>query len=148
MPPLQTILEENRKERERLLAFMAGLKEEDFEQRLLNDWTVAVTLAHLAFWDLWQVSILKRWLTDKHKPEHSDSRPINDSLSILSETIPPQAVVRLATQAAKAIDQAVGQLTPAQAEELIQAGLERTLRRSLHRKDHLDKLEKALKLGN
>jgi hypothetical protein len=69
---------------------------------------------------------------------------VNDPLSTLSETIPPRAAAKLAVDAAKAIDGMVEKLATAQAGELLRMGLERTLRRALHRREHLDKIERAL----
>ncbi len=147
MPDLQTMIQENREERERLSALMAGLKDGDFGRRLPNGWSVTVTLAHLAYWDLYQWNLLKRWLAEGGKPAQgvTDSRYVNDPLSVLSESISPQAVVLLAADAAEAIDRMVERLTPAQAEELLKMGLERTLHRALHRRNHLEKIEKALR---
>lgn len=141
------MIQENRKEREKLLALMAGLKDEDFGRRLPNGWTVTVTLAHLAFWDLYQWTMLKRWLAEGGKPAQgiTDSRCVNDPLSILSESISSRAVVILAADAAEAIDRMVEKLTSAQVEELLKMGLERTLHRALHRRNHLEKIEKNLR---
>jgi hypothetical protein len=147
MPDLQTILQGNRKERERLLALVAGLKESDFQRRLPNGWTIGVTLVHLAFWDLRQAAMLKRWLEQGVKPApiaSMDPDVVNGPLATLSETIPSQAVVKLVTDAAQAIDELVKKLTPAQAEELSQSGLERNIHRAQHRRHHLDKIEKTL----
>lgn len=149
MAELQTYVQDNQKERGRLLALMAGLKEADFARPLPNGWTIGVALAHLAFWDLSQVARLKRWMDQKVKPASMDAEAINGPLAALSEAIPPRAVVKLAKEAAEAIDHMVEKLTPVQARELLEMGLERNLHRALHRalhrRNHLDKIEKALR---
>ena len=145
MADLQIMTQENRKERERLSALVTGLREGDFQHRLPNGWTITMALGHLAFWDLRQATLLKRWLDQGVKPGSLDADAINEPLSILSSSIYPQAVVRLVIEAAETVDRAVEQLTPAQAKELLKMGLERNLYRALHRRDHLDKIEKALK---
>lgn len=144
MPDLQTIIQDNRKERERLLALLSNKKGIDLGKRLLNGWTIKGTLAHLAFWDLRQLSLLKRWTMDGTKPGQVDPGSINDALILFSEFIPSTSVVSLAIAAAEAVDREVEKLTPAQAEELLQMGLERNIHRALHRKNHLDKIEMAL----
>lgn len=144
MSDLQTMIQDNRKERERLSALVAGLREGEFQTRLPNGWTVTMALGHLAFWDLRQATLLKRWLEQGVKPGSLDAEAINGPLSVLSASIYPQAAVRLAVEAAETIDRAVEQLTPAQAEELLKMGLERNLHRALHRRDHLDKIDQAL----
>ena len=151
MADLQTYVEENKKERGRLAALLAGLKEEDFDRRLPNGWTVGVALAHLAFWDLSQVHRLKRWLAQGPKPapiSSLDPDPVNGPLAVLSESIPPREAARLAADAAREIDALVEGLTPAQAGELVKMGLERNLRRSVHRRSHLDKIEKLMGGGD
>jgi hypothetical protein len=145
MADLQAFIQENKKERERLLAFMAGLKDGDFTRRMPNGWTVVVTLAHLAFWDFRQATALNRYLTEGRLIGSLDALAVNDPLSLLSEAIPGPMVVKLTKAAAEMADGMVEKLTQAQADELLGLGLERNLRRSLHRRDHLDKIEKALK---
>lgn len=147
MPDLQTMVQDNRKERERLLALLSNKKDKgvDLGKRLLNGWTIKGTLAHLAFWDLRQLSLIKRWTMDGTKPGSVDPEGINDALILFSEFIPTSSVVNLVIAAAQAVDQEVEKLTPAQAEELMKMGLERNLHRALHRKNHLDKIEAALK---
>ena len=145
MSNLQRFIQENRTERERLLALMAGMKEADYHRTLPNGWTVGVALVHLAFWDLSQVARMKSWKDQGVKPASLDPEAINGPLAALSEAIHPKAVVKLATEAAEAADRMVESLTPAQAEELVKMGLERNLQRYGHRRLHLDKIEEALK---
>ncbi len=140
----EKIIRDNRQERERLVSLATNLREGDFQHRLPNGWTVTMALGHLAFWDLRQATLLKRWLEQGVKPGSLDAEAINEPLSILCGSIYPQAVVRLVVEAAETIDHAVEQLTPAQTEELMKMGLERNLHRALHRRDHLDKIEKSM----
>ena len=44
-------IEENRRERERLRSLAKRLTEEQLKAPLGDDWTVAIALGHLAFWD-------------------------------------------------------------------------------------------------
>ena len=145
MPDLKMMIEDNRKERERLLALLSKKQGVDLGKRLLNGWTVKGTLAHLAFWDLRQLSLIKRWVMDGTKPGNVDPEGVNDALVLYSEFIPSTSVVNLVIAAAEAVDREVEKLTPAQAEELLKMGLERNIHRALHRRNHLDKIEKALK---
>jgi hypothetical protein len=144
MADLQTIILENQKERERLLEVMEHLREEDFQRRLPNGWTLSVTLVHLAFWDLRQAMVLKSWMSEGGKFGTLDARTINDPLGLISESIPPKAAVKLAAEAAEKADGLVGKLSQTQVEELMEMGQERTLRRCLHRRAHLDKIVQAL----
>lgn len=144
MADLQAVIQDNQKERERLLSVMAGLKEADFKRRLPNGWSVSVTLAHLAFWDLRQATMMRRWLTEKRPPGTLEADAVNDPLSLLCESIPPQTVVKFTKAAAELADQAVEKLTQVQADEFLKVGNVRFLHRALHRREHLDKIVKAI----
>jgi hypothetical protein len=145
MPDLQTILQENNKQSQRLITLAKNLNQEKSNRRLPNGWTIAVALVHLAFWDQRQVTLLRRYLKDGVKPTSLDAFAVNEPLAIVARFIAPADAVKLALEAAEAIDLELEKLTPLQFAELMGLGLERNLRRSLHRKDHLDKIEKALK---
>jgi len=147
MADLKSIIEENQKERERLLSLMAALRESDFSRRLSNGWTIGVALAHIAFWDLRQVTLLTQWLQKGGQSPvlPLDADAINAPLAILSEAVPPRGVVKIATEASQKADGLVAGMTQAQVDEFLKVGSERFLRRALHRREHLDKIEKALK---
>ncbi|HJT25677.1 MAG TPA: hypothetical protein VJ873_13965, partial [bacterium] len=123
-----------------------GLKESGFAHPLPNGWTVGVALAHLAFWDLSQVARLRRWKDQGVKPASIDAEAINGPLAALSEGLQPKAVAKLVIDAAESIDRLVESLTPEEADELIGMGLERNMHRAQHRRLHLEKIEKALKV--
>ena len=53
-----THAEGNREGLERLRSLVARLDEEALSRRIDNGWTVAATLAHIAFWDCWNI---ERW---------------------------------------------------------------------------------------
>ena len=144
MPELKTLVQENAKERQRLKALTESLKDADFNRILPNGWTLTSTLVHLAFWDLRQLSMLNRWLEEKVEPGSLDAEAINGPLNVIATGVTGPAAVKLAVEAAETVDHQVEKLTPAQAEELLKKGLERNLHRAIHRKNHLDKMEKAL----
>ncbi len=145
MADLQTMIRDNQEERQRLLTLMAGLKEEDFKRRLANGWSVSVTLAHLAFWDFRQATMFQRWISEGKAPGTLDADAVNDPLNLLCEAIPSATVVKFTKAAAEIADQTVEKLTQAQVDEFLKVGNERFLHRALHRRNHLDKIEKALK---
>jgi hypothetical protein len=137
-------IRENAKERRRLAALATPLTEEQLGRLLPNGWTVAVTLAHLAFWDLRQATLLRRWAEQGVKPGSLDAEAINEPLSLLSEAMPLEATVALVLDAAETVDQAVEKLSQEQVNQLVEMGFERNLQRFAHRKNHLDKIEKVL----
>ncbi len=144
MTPHADWIRENAKERRRLAALVTPLTEDELGILLPNGWTVAVALAHLAFWDLRQVTLLRRWTEQGVKPGSLDAEAINEPLSLLSEAMPLESAVALVLDAAETVDHAVEKLSEAQVNQLIEMGFERNLQRFSHRKNHLDKIEKAL----
>jgi hypothetical protein len=144
MNPHADWVRENAKERRRLAALVTPLSEEQLGRLLPNGWTVAVALAHLAFWDLRQVTLLRRWVEQGVKPGSLDAEAINEPLSLLSEAMPLEASVALVLDAAETVDQAVEKLSQDQVDQLIGMGFEKNLLRFSHRKNHLDKIEKVL----
>jgi hypothetical protein len=145
MSPRSEWIEQNADERSRMAALLTPLNEEQLGRLLPNGWTVSVALAHSAFWDLRQVTLLRRWTERGVKPGSLDAEAINEPLSQLSEVLPLEAAVALALDAAEAVDQAVENLSEAQVNELVGMGFEKNLQRFNHRKNHLDKIEKVLK---
>jgi hypothetical protein len=137
-------ISENAKQRRRMAALITPLSAEQLERLLPNGWTVAVALAHLAFWDLRQVTLLRRWLEEGVKPASLDAEAINEPLSHLGLALSPEAAVALALDAAEAVDQAVEKLTDAQVNELVGMGCGKNLQRFSHRQNHLDKIEEVL----
>ena len=144
MSDKQTFDLENVREAKRLRDLALKISNHQLTLMLPNGWTVAAAFVHLAFWDLRQLALLKRWVKDGAKPSSIDADVTNEVINTMAEAIPPHAAVALAVYAAGLIDQEVEGLTPAFVEEVLKNGNERMLRRSLHRKDHLDKIEKAI----
>jgi hypothetical protein len=139
-----TYMAQNIAERERLRALVARLSEADLSRDVGHGWTVAAVLVHLAFWDRHRLLMLKRWLKDGQFPASGDADIINDTVAIIGQAIPPRAAAQMAVEAAEAIDYVLEQLTPDQEAALESAGMTRLLNRSLHRRDHLEEIERAL----
>jgi hypothetical protein len=60
MPMERGYATENAHKRQRLRALVARLRDDDLTRPLPNGWTVAITLAHLAFWDRQRLALLRR----------------------------------------------------------------------------------------
>ena len=70
---------------------------------------------------------------------------INEAVRVLSAAIPLRAAAELARTAAEAIDRKIDGISAELAAAIEAAGRPRILRRSEHRREHLDQIEKALK---
>jgi hypothetical protein len=61
MPVSAAIAESNRSQTDRLRQLVRRLTADMLAVRLPHGWTVAVALAHLAFWDRQRLCLLRRW---------------------------------------------------------------------------------------
>jgi hypothetical protein len=132
----------NRAATERIRA-LGELTDGELQTRVGEHWTVAITLAHLAFWDRRALDSLRRSLA-AGRPEAADVDIVVNDLSLpLWAAIPPRDAVRLAIEAATDIDEFVAMLESPLADELLASHV-RWVRRSLHRNEHLDEAHAAL----
>jgi hypothetical protein len=85
----KSFIVENTRERERLYALVNRITDEELTCTLYEEgWTVAVALAHLAFWDTRRIILLKKWKIEGVSPSPSDDDVLNDTLLLfLSSSI-------------------------------------------------------------
>ena len=136
---------ENTRERQRLQTLIARVSDDDLKRSLPNGWTVADTLAHLAFWDRQRLAVLKHWERHGVQPAPADADTINEAVRVLAAALPPRTAAQLALDAAEAIDQALEQLSADMLSAIEAGGESGLLRRSVHRGHHLDRIEQALR---
>ncbi len=132
----------NRRERERLHNLVVRLTDEELMRPMGNHWTVAVALAHLAFWDERALFLLRKWQREGAVvPSPIDIDVTNDALLSLWRAIPPRAAANLAIAAAEAVDREVEDLAPELIGAIQKLGEEFRFNRSIHRQHHLDQIE-------
>lgn len=136
---------ENAKERERLRALIKGLTDQDLRHPMGTDWTVAVALAHLAFWDRRSLVLIQKWEDDGVAPCPIDIDVINEALLPLWLALPPRAAAELALSSAEAIDRELEEAPDTLIAAIESLGEKHRLYRSEHRKMHLDQIEEVLK---
>jgi hypothetical protein len=136
---------DNTGERQRLRTLIASLSDDDLQRLLPNGWTVAITLAHLAFWDRQRLALVQRWERGGVQPAPADADTINEAVRVLATALPPRTAAQLALDAAEAIDRAVEQLSADVLAEIEAGGQGSLLRRALHRRGHLDRIAHALR---
>lgn len=136
---------ENAQERTRLRALVGRLNDQDFAVKVGGGWTVAVTLAHMAFWDQLALVRTRRWKESGVSSSALDLDLINDALLPLFLAMPPRTAASLAIAAAEAIDRELQQLSPEMVDDIQVSGGRFRLFRSEHRRRHLDQIESALK---
>jgi hypothetical protein len=145
----RSFVEENARERERLRSLVEILTDEQLNSPLGNDWTIAVALAHLSFWDQRSLVLIRKWKrTGLVEPSPIDIEVTNDSLLSLWLLLPPRKAADLAVLCAESIDQEIEETSDEMIERIqIHEGKSRVFR-SIHRKMHLDQIEELFKKKN
>ena len=144
MPVSASLDAGNRAQTARLRALVFGLDAPAMAARLPNGWTVAVALAHIAFWDRQRLCLLRRWAAGTDCHGGYDGEMFNEVLLPFLEAIPADRAAAMAVQAADEIDQFLSAVS----DEVVAAALARpdapNLDRGSHREYHLHQVEQAL----
>ncbi len=140
----RSFVELNRAATNRLRALVARLTDADLQHPVGEHWTVAITLAHLAFWDRRVLAILDKTESSGKLVTFELDLAANDVALPLWAAIPPREAVRLALEAAETVDRRLENFPPALLEAVYNES-KRWVVRAMHRTDHLDAAEAALK---
>lgn len=139
----RSFVELNRAATERIRMLAAGLNSTEMQHPVGEHWTVAIALAHLAFWD-------RRVLDGLDRTEQAGALAfpeidfvVNDLSLPFWAAVPSAEAGRLAVESAAAVDERLAGYPPALLEEVYK-GNEYWVVRSLHRNAHLDEVEAAL----
>ena len=144
----RSFIAENEAARLDLSKFIARLDEHSFKCQVGSDWTISTSLCHLAFWDQRVLFLLMEWgrsgqiETSRLSSQSVDS--INQAVKVISQLVPGPAAAHLALNSASAIDSHLSAISDEWIDRLVSAGFERYLRRSLHRREHLQRMREAL----
>jgi len=134
----------NRASRERIRSLVLRLTDDELLTPVGEHWTVAVALAHMAFWDRRVVYVLELAERDgKINPPALDI-VINDLSLPLWKAIPPREAARLCMEAAEECDHRLETFDPKLLDEVYEYN-KRWVVRALHRNEHLDEVDEALK---
>jgi hypothetical protein len=140
-------IRENEAARTDLIRVVASLSDADLGHPTHSGWTVAATLAHLAYWDRRYRLILERWergeVATSEEPDWADD-VTNDALLPEWLALPPREACRLALEAADAVDSLVASLSPGTVAGVMQARRRWLLHRHGHRREHLAEIARAL----
>ena len=140
----RSFIERNRASTNRIRALVARLTDQEMQQPVGEDWTVAIALAHLAFWDRRVMYVLDRTERDGKLFIPEIDIFVNDLSLPLWAAIPPREAARIAIETADALDRRLESFPPGLLEE-INAYNQRWVVRALHRGEHLDEVDAALK---
>jgi hypothetical protein len=134
----------NNKSRERMQALAERLSDNEMQSKVGEHWTVAIVFAHIAWWDRRVMYVLD--MTEKNGELFIPEIDIfvNDLSLPLWAAVPPREAVHSAMENAEAVDKRLEEYPENLLEELLNYN-KRWVIRALHRNDHLDEADAALK---
>lgn len=139
----RSFVELNRASTMRIRALAVRLSDEELQHPVGEHWTVAIVLAHLAFWDRRVLYVLDKTERDGKLFIPEIDIFVNDLSLPLWAAIPPREAARIAIETAEALDKRLEDFAPALFEEILHYN-KRWVIRALHRGEHLDEAETAL----
>ena len=134
----------NRASTERIKKLAASLTDEQMQTRVGEHWTVAIALAHLAWWDRRVMYVLDMTAKDHDVFIPNIDITVNDISLPLWAALPPREAVRIAVETSEDLDQRL-EAYPQDLLEKIYDTNKRWVVRALHRNEHLDEVDAALK---
>ena len=140
-------VEENNATRLEMGDLIGRLDERSFKCRVGSGWSVSSLLCHLAFWDQRALFLLRAWQGGKFEIPALSSQSvdaINEAVQTISQAVPGPAAAKLALDSAEAVDSQLAAISDELTGQIVSAGLERYLRRSIHRREHLQKIREGL----
>lgn len=134
----------NRASTERIKKLVAHLTDEEMQTRVGEHWTVAIALAHLAWWDRRVMYVLDMTAQDGKLFIPLIDIFVNDLSLPFWAAIPPREAARIAIETSEDLDQRL-ETYPQDLLEEIYNHNNRWVIRALHRNEHLDEVDAALK---
>ena len=136
--------EQNHASSERIRTLANRLTDEEMQTKVGEHWTVGIVFAHLAWWDRRVMYVLD--MTEQNGklfiPEIDVF--VNDLSLPLWAAVPPREAARIAIETSETLDKRLEAYLPALLEEIYNHN-KRWVVRALHRNEHLDEADAALK---
>jgi len=139
----RSFVELNRASTQRIRA-MAARSDEELKRPVGEHWTVSIVLAHLAWWDRRVMYVLEMTERDGKLFIPEIDIFVNDLSLPLWAAVPPREAGRIAIESAEELDQRLENYPPALLEEIFDYN-KRWVVRAMHRGEHLDEADAALK---
>jgi len=144
MPLDLTYKEQNRASTERIRALVARLSDEEMQTKVGEHWTVSIALAHLAWWDRRVMYVLDMTECDGKLFIPEIDIFVNDLSLPLWAVIPARDAARICIETSETLDKRLEEYSPELLEEIYNYN-KRWVVRALHRNEHLDEVDAALK---
>jgi DinB family protein len=144
MPLDPTFKEQNRASKERIRALAERLSDEEMQTKVGEHWTVGIVFAHLAWWDRRIMYVLDMTEKDGKLFIPEIDIFVNDLSLPLWAAVPPREAARIAIETSETLDKRLEEYSPELLEEIYNYN-KRWVVRALHRNEHLDEADAALK---
>jgi hypothetical protein len=139
-----SFVELNRASTDRMRMLAERLSDEEMQHPVGEHWTVAIALAHLAWWDRRVMYVLDMTERDGKLFIPDIDIFVNDLSLPLWAAIPPRAAANIAIETAQTLDQRLEDYSPVLLEKIYNYN-KRWVVRSMHRGEHLDEVDAALR---
>ena len=139
----RAFIELNRASTERIRQMAQRLSDAELQTPVGEHWTVAIVLAHLAFWDRRVMYVLEMTQKDGKLFIPEIDIFVNDLSLPLWAAIPPRRAAEIAIETAEALDKRLESYPPALLEQIYTYN-KRWVVRLMHRGEHLDEADAAL----
>ena len=143
----QQITIENQNETNRLAELVNKLTDRELSIPMDAGWTVSSVLAHLAFWDIRAIKLINKWKQSGVEYSSLDTDIINEVTREIFIELPPRVAANITIEKSRVLDRIIRDLEPDFVEKIRTIGKNVRLERYIHRQEHLDEIEKALKIG-
>jgi hypothetical protein len=140
----QSYVEQNRASTERIRALIARLSDEEMQTKVGEHWTVSIALAHLAWWDRRVMYVLNMTEKDNKLFIPEIDVFVNDLSLPLWAVIPPRDAARICIETSEMLDKQLEEYSPGLLEEIFNYN-KRWVIRALHRNEHLNEVDAALR---
>ena len=140
----RSYIEKNRASTERIRALAGRLSDEEMQTKVGEHWTVGIVFAHLAWWDRRVMYVLDMTQKDSKLFIPEIDIFVNDLSLPLWAAVPPREAARICIETAETLDKRLEEYSPQLLEEIYNYN-ERWVIRALHRSEHLDEADAALK---
>lgn len=133
----------NKASREKMRVLVESMSDEQLALPTVAGWTIASTLAHVAFWDFRILYLLNHWKENEIAPSPYDVDAINEAHKPLCLALLPRIAAQLALQASEAIDREIEKTPDELVEKILAAKVQFKFERNEHREYHLKEIEEA-----
>ena len=134
----------NRASTERIKKLATSLTDDEMQTRVGEHWTVSIALAHIAFWDRRVMYVLEMTAKNGKLFIPEIDIVVNDLSLPFWAAIPAREAARIAVETSEDLDQRL-EVYPQDLLEEIYNYNKRWVVRALHRNEHLDEVDAALK---